>query len=134
MTGTDDSPLEQAGDGPFWSAARDGRLSLQHCADCGYVRWPAAGVCPECLSRSFTWDDVAGTGTVWSYVVYHRAYARTGIPEVPYNVALVELDCGARLLTRLAEPTDPGARVAVAFEEVPEHGLVPVFRPDPEQT
>jgi uncharacterized OB-fold protein len=125
-------PDTEMPDAPFWQGARDHRLVFQHCSDCGFVRWPAAGVCPECLSREYRWVEVAATGTVWSIVVYHRAYARTGIPPVPYNVALVELDCGVRLLTRIvdADPSDagPGTRVAVQFQ-AGEDGVVPVFSP-----
>ena len=121
-----------AADDPFWAAAAEGRLSFQRCDGCGFIRWPAAGVCPECLCRSATWTEVDGTGTLWSYVVYHRAYASAGIPPVPYNVALVELDCGPRLLTRLAETgpgVEPGARVTVRFEDDPVYGAIPVFAP-----
>lgn len=120
-------------DAPYWEAARTGSLVLQHCDECSYVRWPAAGVCPECLSRESTWSPVEGAGTLWSIVTYHRAYARSGLSPVPYNVALVELDCGARLITRLvgdeAPATEPGVRVEVRFEDVADHGVVPVFVP-----
>lgn len=118
-------------DQPFWDAARDGKLSFQQCHQCSFIRWPAAGVCPECLSREASWVDVEGSGTVWSNVVYHRAYAPTFKDEIPYAVGLVELDCGVRLVTRLVdvEPgTDiVGARVTVRFAPLGEHGVVPVF-------
>jgi uncharacterized OB-fold protein len=131
-----DAPLGLTGDDqPFWDAARDGRLVFQHCDDCGYVRWPAAGVCPECLSREATWAQVAGTGTLWSFVVYHRAYAPSLKEQVPYPVAFVELDCGVRLLSRLAD-VDPakaeaGMPVAVRYAELGDHGVVPWFSPVP---
>ncbi len=125
-------------DSPFWAGAREGRLEFQHCASCGFVRWPAAGVCPECLSRDFAWRPVEPVGTVWSWVVYHRAYSAALRERVPYDVALVELDCGVRLLTRLtgfAGGDDPvGTRVVARFEELGEHGRVPVFAPAEEGT
>jgi hypothetical protein len=122
-------------DQPFWDAARGGRLVFQRCDDCGYVRWPAAGVCPECLSRAATWTEVAGTGTLWSFVVYHRAYAPSLKDQVPYPVILVELDCGVRLVSRLADAGPEGAEVgmpvSVRYREVGGHGVVPVFGPVP---
>lgn len=129
------SAMSAPPDEPFWLGAEDGRLCLQRCDDCGYVRWPAAGVCPECLGRAATWTEVSGGGTLWSYAIYHHAYARTGIPSLPYNVALVELDCGARLLSRVID-CDPaelrvGLPVSVRFEVIGDSGPVPVFAPAP---
>ena len=118
---------------PFWAAAARRCLAFQKCDDCGFVRWPAAGVCPECLGRASTWTEVEGDGTLWSVAVYHRAYAKTGIPPVPYNVGLVELACGVRLLTWIVGLPDgqlrPGLPVRVTFREAGEHGLIPVFEP-----
>ncbi|MBQ0850769.1 OB-fold domain-containing protein [Streptomyces sp. BH-SS-21] len=115
----------------FWDRAAQGELVFQHCDDCAFVRWPAAGVCPECLGRGFTWKPVAPTGTVWSQVVYHRAYDTSLRERIPYNVALVELTCGVRLLTRLTGfgTADPvGAAVTARFEDTGD-GPVPVFAP-----
>lgn len=118
----------------FWEEAARGRLVFQRCADCAFLRWPAAGVCPECLGRRFAWEEVEPTGTVWSYAVYHRAYAGHLKARIPYDVALVELDCGVRLLSTLVDVpdgTDPmGARVRARFRAVGEHPVVPVFGPD----
>lgn len=131
MTDAPYGPTEN--DQPFWDAAKQGKLVFQRCDDCGYVRWPAAGVCPECLSRAATWDEVDGTGNLWSFVVYHRAYAPALKPDVPYPVGLVELDCGVRLLTRLVD-VDPaeakvGMPVSVRYRELGDHGVVPLFGP-----
>lgn len=129
----DTARADTTDDTEFWAQAREGRLVFQHCAACGFVRWPAAGTCPECLSRDFAWQPVSPTGTVWSYVVYHRAYAPELRERVPYTVALVELDCGVRLLTRLtgfAPDADPvGAAVRARFTDINGDGPVPVFAP-----
>jgi uncharacterized OB-fold protein len=122
-----------ADDTRFWADAAEAKLSFQRCDNCGFLRWPAAGVCPECLGRGFRWETVEPTGTVWSYAVYHRAYSADTKDRVPYNVALVELDCGARLVTTLvgfAPDDDPmGARVVARFEPLKEHASVPAFAP-----
>ncbi|KAF0962820.1 Zn-ribbon domain-containing OB-fold protein [Rhodococcus sp. T7] len=124
---------ETQDDSRFWDAAAEGRLVFQRCDSCAFVRWPAAGVCPECMDRGYTWEEVAPRGTVWSYAVYHRAYAGYLRERVPYDVALVELECGVRLLTTLTgfdDDADPmGAAVVARFETVGEHQHVPVFGP-----
>lgn len=124
---------ETQDDARFWAEAAEGRLVFQQCSECAYVRWPAAGVCPECLSRSFTWDEVEPRGTVWSYAVYHRAYAGHLKERIPYTVALIELTCGVRLLSTLVDfpdDVDPvGAAVTARVGTVGEHPAVPVFAP-----
>lgn len=120
-------------DSRFWQEAAEGRLVFQRCQQCAFLRWPAAGVCPECLHRGYEWEQVEPRGTVWSYAVYHRAYSAGLRERVPYNVALVQLECGARLLSTLVgfeDGIDPmGAAVEARFEAVGEHERVPVFRP-----
>jgi uncharacterized OB-fold protein len=124
---------QTADDSRFWADAAQGRLSFQRCTDCDFMRWPAAGVCPECLGRGFDWETVDPIGTVWSYAVYHRAYANENKDRVPYNVALVELDSGVRLVTTLvgfADGQEPmGARVVARFGALNEHPSVPMFAP-----
>lgn len=124
---------ETQDDSRFWEEAAEGRLVFQRCQQCAFLRWPAAGVCPECLDRGFVWEQVEPKGTVWSYAVYHRAYAANLRERVPYNVALVELECGVRLLTTLVgfeDGADPmGADVVAHFQAVGDHDSVPVFGP-----
>ncbi len=37
---------------PFWDGCRRGELLMQRCGHCGRLRYPAAIVCPDCLSRA----------------------------------------------------------------------------------
>lgn len=102
---------------PYSVAAAEGRLVVQRCRDCEALRWPPLVGCPECLSRETDWVDVAPRGTVWSYVVYHRAFATKYSDEIPYTVAVVQLDDGPYLVGRLAaeEPLAVGDRVVAVF-------------------
>jgi hypothetical protein len=45
---------------PFWDACARGELRLQRCLSCGHLRYPAAIVCPECLSAETEWQAVSG--------------------------------------------------------------------------
>jgi uncharacterized OB-fold protein len=105
--------------GRFWREAAEQRLSFQRCRDCTYLRWPPAALCPECWSREAEWEAVSPDGSVWSYGVYERAFAPAFAADVPYVVALVELDAGPRMLTRLVgvEPAEAavGMRVTARF-------------------
>jgi uncharacterized OB-fold protein len=99
--------------GPHWAAAREGRLAAQRCARCGALRWQPAPICPECLQPGGDWVDLAGTGTIWSFAVYHRAMGPAFREAVPYTVAMVELDEGPRMVGMLTDAADDGSDVTI---------------------
>lgn len=113
---------------PYFQAAAQGRLVVQRCDSCEALRWPPLVGCPECRSRDTTWVDVAPTGTIWSFVVYHRAFSAALKDEIPYTVAMVQLDDGPYLLGRTVDGANSpsvGDRVVAEFSEVSD---VPTIR------
>lgn len=118
---------------PFWDGCRRGELLLQRCRHCGRLRYPAAVVCPDCLSAEAQWQPMSGRGRVFSFVVFHRAYHPAWEARVPYNVALIELDEGPIMLSNVVAIDNAtlavGLPVAVAFEAVDESLIIPVFKP-----
>ncbi|WP_280155370.1 OB-fold domain-containing protein [Piscinibacter sp. XHJ-5] len=90
---------------PFWDALREGHLVFQRCA-CGHAFLPARRECPACLRPDPTWERASGKGRLVSWVVYHTAYHPAFEGRLPYNVALVELVEGPRLLTNIVDPND----------------------------
>ena len=107
--------------GPFWAAAREGRIAVQRCLTCGLLRYPPLVGCPDCLGRTYEWQDLRPTGTVWSFAVYHRALHAAFAGQTPYTVAVVELDDGPRITGRVAgggRPVVVGDRVRASFEAV----------------
>lgn len=87
----------------YWSGLEAGELRFQRCDNCGNVWLPARAECPRCLQDSWTWQASSGRGRLISWVVYHRAFHDAFTDRVPYNVALVELDEGPRLLSNLID-------------------------------
>ena len=91
-------------DNAFWfEAALEHRLVIQRCAACEALRHPPGPMCPAC--QSFDWDAVAasGRGTLYSCVVAHHPPHPAF--ELPYLVAVVELEEGTRLITNLVGVT-----------------------------
>jgi hypothetical protein len=117
---------------PFWDSCRAGRLSLQKCGACSHIRYPISPFCPRCLSADFAWAPVSGRGTVFSYVVFHRAYHPGFKAEVPYNVALVQLEEGPRMYSNIVgTPNDQvriGDAVEAVFEAATQEVTIPKFR------
>lgn len=87
---------------PYWEAGRRGAIALQRCAACDVVWHPPQPRCPECRSAvGVTWTEASGRGTVWSYTVVRHAAHASMRDQLPYVVALVELEEGPRIVTNL---------------------------------
>lgn len=127
---------------PYWEAAAEGRLVVQHCADCGERQLYPRRLCRHCGSRDLNFEDHDGVATVYSYTVCHVAGQPGYDDETPYPVSLVSLDLPEenpsgrpiRLISHVdcpAEDLQMGLPVAVDFERIsddPEIHL-PVFAP-----
>lgn len=119
--------------GTFWQAARQGRLVIQRCLNCGAHQFYPQASCRGCLSEDLEWVDAKGKGTIYTYTVVHRAPSRPFEPDVPYTVALVDLDEGCRMLSNIVEAGPEEVRVGmpveIVFEEITPEISLPKFRP-----
>ena len=117
----------------FWEGCRNHELRFQKCASCGHIRFPASYVCPKCLRKDFQWIVSAGIGKVYTYAVYHVAYHQGFLEDLPYVVAVVELQEGPRLLTNIVgcSPDEVSCEmpVSVVWEDVTPDISLPLFRP-----
>jgi uncharacterized protein len=92
---------------PFWDALRSGFLALQRCSSCGELRYPVAPACPYCLSDEAEWAKVAGNGSIFSWIRYHKCYLSQFESLMPYAVVTVQLDAGPRIFGRWASDAPP---------------------------
>ena len=83
----------------YWAAAREGRLLVQRCRECGHHQFYPRPLCLECETLTPEWVEASGAGSVYSLTTVHLRVIADLDP--PYLVALVELEEGPRLLTRL---------------------------------
>jgi uncharacterized OB-fold protein/acyl dehydratase len=115
----------------FWEGAERGELLIQRCVRCRTLRHPARPMCGEC--GSLEWDTMraSGRGTIYSFVVYHHP----PVPafDIPYVVALIELEEGTRLVSNVigVDPGDVtiGMPVEVTFQKVDDEMTLPLFKP-----
>ena len=126
-------PVVQPWARPFWEAAREGRLVLQHCDDCGKpIHYPRVA-CPHCGSVRIDWREASGRGTVYSYTVVVSNAPSAFIADMPYVVAIIELDEGVRMLSNLINYEPEALRcdmpVEVVFERQNDKFVFPKFRP-----
>lgn len=116
----------------YWTAAREHRLALPQCRACGkYHSYPRA-LCPFCASTDLEWKTLKGSGSIYSWTEVFRAPSQAFADEAPYIIALIALDEGPHLMSRIVAPEKAklaiGARVAVEFEDADEEISLPVFR------
>lgn len=118
---------------PYWEGLRQHQLLMPRCDVCHRCWFPPSTNCPHCTSSAFAWMPVSGRGKVFSYVVYHRVYHPGFADEVPYTVALVELEEGPRMISNIIGiPPDEVAcemPVQVIYEDVTDDVTLPKFAP-----
>lgn len=121
----------------FWEGAASGVLSVQQCDDCQHLRYPPASRCPECLSAGWKWLPLSGRGEVLSYIRIHQKYNAAWADRVPYNVAIIQLDEGPRMISNVLPMSRPDVEVGMPVQVVftDEDGVViPRFVPIAEAT
>jgi uncharacterized OB-fold protein len=96
---------------PFWEGVRAHQLRLQRCRDCHKRVFYPRVVCPFCLSEHLEWFTASGKGKVYSYTVVRRAMHPAFRVDVPYVLAIVELDEGPRLTTNIVGVVPEEVRV-----------------------
>jgi len=119
---------------PFWEAAKQHKLMIQRCGDCGRHYFYPRPLCPHCFSRNVAWVQASGQGRLHTYVINHRLprnFPATG----PVVIGIVELDEGARIMSNIigVDP-DPAQlpcdlRVEVVFDDITDDVTLPKFRP-----
>jgi uncharacterized OB-fold protein len=117
----------------YWEGCARGELLLQRCTACGAYRHPPRPICHACLSPNAEWVPSSGEGTIYSFVVVHRAFDAAWEEEVPYIVAIVELAEGPHIMTNIVErridSVHVGMPVQVMFERVSDEIALPKFIP-----
>jgi uncharacterized OB-fold protein len=117
---------------PFWDACRRHELSIQRCRSCGALLHYPKVICPHDQGTEFDWAPMSGRGTVHSYVGAYRAFHPAFQDDLPYTIAIVELEEGPRMMTNIVAPPDSvsiGMKVEVLFEDVTDTIALPKFRP-----
>ena len=117
---------------PFFEAAAAGRLELQRCRECsGSVFYPRP-FCPAC-GGELDWVEASGRGRVHTYTVVRQNLSRAFRDKVPYVVAMVDLDEGARMMGNVigceVEEVFIGMPVEAVLVKASEGIGMPLWRP-----
>lgn len=120
------APAELPDNAPFWQAAREGRLLVKQCDECGKPHWYPRVLCPFCMGTTH-WKQASGRGTVYTYSITRRA------GPTPFCIAYVTLDEGVSMLTHIVDcdfdSVRIGQKVQVKFSATQDGAPVPTFTP-----
>lgn len=105
MTAPFPTPEITSVNSPWWDALAKGTLMFQSC-ECGHKWLPPRAECPNCLGSQWTWRSASGRATLVSWTVFHVAYHEAFKDRLPYNVAVVELAEGPRMITNVIDSPD----------------------------
>lgn len=126
-------PLQGSLAAEFYAHCHAERLCFQRCTACGAWRHLPRWMCAGCGSAEWTWEASSGRGRLHSWTVTHQPPHPAFAKDVPYVVAIVELDEGVRMVSALREVDTGelalGLPVEVVFERVSDSVALPCFRP-----
>ena len=118
---------------PFWDAARDRRLLIKRCDDCGETYFYPRTFCPACWSDRTSWVEASGRATLYTYSIVHRNDLPPFPDRVPYVAAVVDLEEGPRMMSNVVDcPVEDlavGMPLVVTFRHETDEMTLPVFRP-----
>ncbi|SSW64039.1 Zn-ribbon domain-containing OB-fold protein [Achromobacter agilis] len=94
----------------YRQALDQGRFLIQRCTGCDRAVFYPRMICPHCGADSLAWITPDGRGTVYSTTVVRRKPDAGG----DYNVALVDLQEGVRLMSRVEGLAPEAVRIGMA--------------------
>ena len=96
----------------YFANLDQGRFLIQQCTACkGHVFYPRV-LCPHCGSEHLSWVEPSGRGTVYSVSVIH---GKPGTNS-DYNVALIDLEEGVRVMSRVEEIAPEAVTIGMAVK------------------
>jgi len=117
----------------WWEEAAKHRLVVERCTACSHTRFPPAPICPRCREEGAEWQEVPGTGEVYTFTTVYRPVA--GDMTLPFVIAVIALDGsgGLRIISNLVgippAQIEIGLPVEVVWEDMSDDLAVPRFRP-----
>jgi uncharacterized OB-fold protein len=125
-------PTPDAESEPFFRGAKERKLMLQRCTQCGTWRLPGRERCVDCWSEDAEWAEASGRGKLYSFGIMHQKIHPAFADQVPYDFAIVELDEGPRLVTNIADCPNEDLRtdmpVTAHYEDVSDDITLVRFR------
>ncbi|HEX7386590.1 MAG TPA: Zn-ribbon domain-containing OB-fold protein [Castellaniella sp.] len=124
----DPLPSQVGADVYYRKQLDQGHFLIQRCTACSRSIFYPRMVCPHCGSDQLEWFAPSGDGVVYSTTVVRRKADKGG----DYNVALVDLKEGARMMSRVEGVAPAEVKIGMAVKATlidAEGGKLVVFNP-----
>jgi uncharacterized OB-fold protein len=110
----DGKPTSAAPEASFNAYLKAGEFRLQRCGGCGKQIFFPRTICPYCGSNELHWQPTSGRGVVYSTTTVRQRPERGG----DYNIALIDLEEGARMLSRVEGKVPTEVKIGMRVEAV----------------
>ena len=129
-----DLPTPEGDTIEFWEAAKDERLLIKHCLECGAFSYYPRPFCPTCWSERVEWYEASGNAALYSWSVIYSNDQPPFRDRVPYVAAIVDLEEGPRMIDQrrrlpLRRAASVGMPLRVTFQPISDEYTIPVFVP-----
>jgi enoyl-CoA hydratase/carnithine racemase/uncharacterized OB-fold protein len=117
----------------FWRTTKKHQLLIQECRACSSLIFYPRKYCPECWSADLGWRAATGNAKVYTFAVMRDMVEPKFMPDLPYVLAMVDLQEGVRMMTQIVEcppeSVEIGMDVQVTFRDITDRHALPLFRP-----
>lgn len=126
-------PVSNPDTATFWDACQRHELLIQQCNKCGTHQFYPRIFCTNCSSTTLKWVPASGMGIIETWTIVRRAVSAAYAGDVPYVIALIKLQEGPVMMSKIIacepESVHTGMAVEVSFEDWSEQVSMPVFVP-----
>ena len=126
-------PVVDPDSAPYWEGAKANKLMIQKDRKSGKCFLYSRRLVPGVDDSQVEWVQASGRGTIYSFTVAHAPAGPAFKEDVPYVIASIELDEGARILTNIVTDQPDSLRIGqpveVLFDKVSDELTIPKFRP-----
>jgi len=131
-TGARPLPLTDHRSEQFYAAAAEGRLLIQACDACDALQFYPRGHCLRCAATALSWREASGRASLHTFSVLHRTPNAEFADDLPYVLAIVELEEGVRMTSRVVDVDHDRLRcempLQAVFRPIADDGpVVPFF-------
>lgn len=118
---------------PFWEAAKNRKLIIKKCKNCGHLDHPPYPYCTNCGEEDHEWVEASGKAKLVAYTINVFGVPFPFWDDMPYVVAMVDLEEGPRMMTNIVEcdhdKLKTGMALKLVFEDLSDEITLPKFMP-----
>jgi len=117
----------------FYEELGKNKLITTKCKNCNRLLWPPRVFCPYCMRRDVEFTQLSGRGKIIAFTEIIDGAPAGMESEQPYLLAIVELEEGIRLLSRIVEARysdlEIGQWVEVTARKLFDGSITLAFKP-----